>query len=211
MFRLSHPTVSLASQSMLSGALESPNVLLSHPTVALASHTTIILNIHTSNLPSFFFTLKMLSLLKKRPSPRVVTVASQSGLLKPSYSNEKKGIFLSSASSLTYEQLDTLMEGFIVAAESNNHKEEGYPNSCYGISKAGVIAFTKILSRLEPSVLSNCLCPGYCDTDMTSHGGDRTPEKGAETALYLALSEDTLVKQGGKFFYDLKEIQWESE
>ena len=196
---------------MLSGALESPNVLLSHPTVALASHTTIILNIHTSNLPSFFFTLKMLSLLKKRPSPRVVTVASQSGLLKPSYSNEKKGIFLSSASSLTYEQLDTLMEGFIVAAESNNHKEEGYPNSCYGISKAGVIAFTKILSRLEPSVLSNCLCPGYCDTDMTSHGGDRTPEKGAETALYLALSEDTLVKQGGKFFYDLKEIQWESE
>ncbi len=58
--------------------------------------------------------------------------------------------------------------------------EKGFPKSAYGMSKLGLNLYTKILSKRQ-DVLSNniqvyALCPGYVNTDMTSHKGHLTIE-----------------------------------
>jgi len=62
---------------------------------------------------------------------------------------------------------------------------------------------------VNPSFLINAVCPGYCDTDMTSHKGPRTAEHGARTPAMLALlSSVGPVAPTGKFFYDDAELEW---
>lgn len=75
------------------------------------------------------------------------------------------------------------------------------------MSKLAVIAYTKVLAREEQGILVNACCPGYCDTDMTSHKGPRPPEEGARTPVALAL-----LPQGsrttGEFWENEKPSQW---
>jgi len=54
------------------------------------------------------------------------------------------------------------------------------------------------------NILLNAVCPGYCDTDLTSHLGPRSAELGARTLANLAL----LGADGpnGKFLYDYAEL-----
>ena len=49
----------------------------------------------------------------------------------------------------------------------------------------------------------NACCPGWVDTDMSSHRGIKTPLQGADTPVWLAL----LAPKGtsGKFFSDRRE------
>ena len=49
----------------------------------------------------------------------------------------------------------------------------------------------------------NACCPGYVDTDMSSHRGHKTPAEGADTPVWLAL----LAKKGttAKFFSERSE------
>ena len=54
----------------------------------------------------------------------------------------------------------------------------------------------------------NSACPGYCATDMSSHGGHRTAEQGARTPAWLALTSVEDERTGG-FFYDNEELNWE--
>ena len=51
------------------------------------------------------------------------------------------------------------------------HSKKGWGNSNYGMSKLALIAVTKIWACEEArnGIQVNCCCPGYCDTDMTSH------------------------------------------
>lgn len=109
-------------------------------------------------------------LLLSTSSPCIVNVASQSGLLRifPADSLLKHQI---SNSSISLNELNELMNKFVTDVENGVHKQEGWPNTCYGMSKCGVIALTKIMAKLYPSIHINCCCPGYCDTDMTSHKG----------------------------------------
>ncbi len=89
--------------------------------------------------------------------------------------------------------------------QNGRHTQKGWPNSNYGMSKLGVIALTKILARDTPSMMVNACCPGYCDTDMTSHRGTKTAEQGARTPAMLALMPD---KVSGMFFQEEKPIKW---
>jgi carbonyl reductase 1 len=63
------------------------------------------------------------------------------------------------------------------SALTGTHAEQGWPNSNYGISKLAVIALTRVLAAREAAhdpkknFQINACCPGYCDTDMTSHKG----------------------------------------
>ena len=80
------------------------------------------------------------------------------------------------------------------------------PNA-YGIAKAALNALTKVLPRdLPPSVKVNALCPGWVATRMGGAGAPRSPEEGAQTALWLA----TLPEDGptGGFFRDRKPLEW---
>ena len=161
-------------------------------------------------------TEKMMPLLQKSTSPRIVNVASQAGLLRILKSSEKKAEFTNP--SLTVDRLNDLMNEFVVDVEAKTHSSKGWPGTTYGMSKLGVIALTKILARENPSMLINCCCPGYCATNMSSFGGHGSKEKadnagfrdastGARTPTMLSLlPEDS--KLSGKFFLDEAEIEW---
>lgn len=77
----------------------------------------------------------------------------------------------------------------------------------YGVTKAALNALTvRLVKELPSAVKVNAMCPGWVQTRMGGHGATRTPDEGAETAVWLA----TLLDNGptGGFFRDRKPIEW---
>jgi NAD(P)-dependent dehydrogenase (short-subunit alcohol dehydrogenase family) len=77
----------------------------------------------------------------------------------------------------------------------------------YGVTKAALNALTVRLSRELPNTIKvNAMCPGWVRTRMGGATATRSPEEGADTAVWLA----TLPDEGptGGFFRDRKPIQW---
>lgn len=82
----------------------------------------------------------------------------------------------------------------------------GYP--AYRMSKAALNALTRSLAGdLGPgNIKVNSMCPGWVKTDMGGPEAERTPEEGAETAMWLATLDDG--GPTGGFFRDKKPIPW---
>lgn len=176
------------------------------------------------------FTLAMLPLLLKGIAmgcdfaPRIVNVASMAGHLKILKSDVLRAKFTSDK--LTIEELNSLMEQFVSDVEATGNTDtscaatneqqqvlfdKGWPSSNYGISKLGVIALTKILAKQYPQLLCNCCCPGYCDTDMSSHRGIQTAAVGAKTvvaAAQLSASNITDTTTTGAFYQNEAVCSW---
>ena len=79
--------------------------------------------------------------------------------------------------------------------------------AAYSITKAALNALTVTLAReLPPNVKVNSICPGWVRTRMGGSEATRSPEEGAETALWLA----TLPEDGpsGGFYRDNNLINW---
>ncbi|MCV2871424.1 SDR family NAD(P)-dependent oxidoreductase [Defluviimonas sp. WL0050] len=77
----------------------------------------------------------------------------------------------------------------------------------YGVAKAALNALTKALPRdLPAGVKVNAMCPGWVRTRMGGEGANRSPEEGADTAIWLAL----LPEDGptGGFFRDRQPFDW---
>jgi NAD(P)-dependent dehydrogenase (short-subunit alcohol dehydrogenase family) len=77
----------------------------------------------------------------------------------------------------------------------------------YGIAKAALNALTRTLPRdLPEGVKVNAMDPGWVRTRMGGETATRSPEEGAETAIWLA----TLPDNGptGGFFRDRSPIDW---
>ncbi|MEM7043223.1 MAG: SDR family NAD(P)-dependent oxidoreductase [Pseudomonadota bacterium] len=77
----------------------------------------------------------------------------------------------------------------------------------YGMAKAALNALTFKLSRELPNTVKiNTMCPGWVRTRMGGPGATRSPDEGADTAIWLA----TLLESGpsGGFFRDRKPIAW---
>jgi NAD(P)-dependent dehydrogenase (short-subunit alcohol dehydrogenase family) len=93
---------------------------------------------------------------------------------------------------LTKQALDLLLArpgGRVVNVSSGLGKltqsqSGGMP--AYRISKTGLNGLTKYLDGEYDALLANSVCPGYVQTDMTEGSAPRTPEKGAETPVWLA-------------------------
>jgi len=58
-----------------------------------------------------------------------------------------------------------------------------------------------------PFVLSNAVDPGRVPTKMGGKGAPDNLQKGYETQVWLAVSEDEKAKVSGKYFYHQKEKQ----
>jgi len=56
----------------------------------------------------------------------------------------------------------------------------------YRISKTGLNGLTRYLDGEYDALLANSVCPGYVETDITDGSAPRTPEKGAETPIWLS-------------------------
>jgi NAD(P)-dependent dehydrogenase (short-subunit alcohol dehydrogenase family) len=78
----------------------------------------------------------------------------------------------------------------------------------YRISKTGVNGLTRYLDGeySERGLLANSVCPGYVQTDMTDGSAPRTPEKGAETPVWLARFQPEA--PSGKFWRDQSPKNW---
>jgi len=78
----------------------------------------------------------------------------------------------------------------------------------YRISKTGVNGLTKYLDGeyAADGLIANSVCPGYVQTDMTEGSAPRTPEKGAETPVWLARFQPDA--PSGRFWRDKAEIEW---
>jgi NAD(P)-dependent dehydrogenase (short-subunit alcohol dehydrogenase family) len=77
----------------------------------------------------------------------------------------------------------------------------------YGLTKAALNGLTFRLSKELPAFVKvNSMCPGWVRTRMGGGSASRSPEEGADTAVWLA----TLANDGptGGFFRDRKPIKW---
>ena len=77
----------------------------------------------------------------------------------------------------------------------------------YGVAKAALNALTVSAARALPNAVKvNAMCPGWVRTRMGGANASRSPEEGAETAIWLA----TLDENGptGGFFRDKRSIDW---
>jgi NAD(P)-dependent dehydrogenase (short-subunit alcohol dehydrogenase family) len=79
--------------------------------------------------------------------------------------------------------------------------------AAYRLSKAGLNAQTILLANELKStgIKVFAVCPGWVKTDMGGQGASRPVEKGAETPVWLATTEEGLT---GKFYRDKKVIAY---
>jgi carbonyl reductase 1 len=99
---------------------------------------------------NFFGTLKvtqtMLPLLRKSESPRVINIASSAGRLAQ-LSKSPERTKLVTSPNLKLEHLVSLMNEFVDDVEAGVHQQKGWPNTCYGMSKVGIIALSRMFAR----------------------------------------------------------------
>ncbi len=77
----------------------------------------------------------------------------------------------------------------------------------YCISKSMLNAITRHLAYYltEKGIQVNAMCPGWVKTEMGGSGATRNVDEGADTAVWLATTENIPT---GKFWRDRKEIPW---
>ncbi|MBO6676390.1 MAG: SDR family NAD(P)-dependent oxidoreductase [Rhizobiales bacterium] len=98
--------------------------------------------------------------------------------------------------------------GRVVNVSSGWGSLNGLGPGAYGITKAFLNAITiKGAREAGRGVLVNAMCPGWVRTDMGGAGANRTPEEGAETALFLATLPDGA--PSGRIFRDRQPIPWD--
>ncbi|KAL7532673.1 hypothetical protein ACHAXR_004777 [Thalassiosira sp. AJA248-18] len=154
---------------------------------------------------TFDFTEEILPLVRKGRDARIVNVASMAGRISQLRSKELRNKF--SSPQLSKEELLALVDKFESDVKDGTHISEGWGNSNYGLSKLALIAMTKVWAREEASngISVNCCCPGYCDTDMTSHKGSRPPSEGAKNAVIPATMD---TPPSGEYISDFSVSIW---
>jgi NAD(P)-dependent dehydrogenase (short-subunit alcohol dehydrogenase family) len=76
------------------------------------------------------------------------------------------------------------------------------------MSKAALNVVTRVVAAETQGmgILINSVDPGWVQTAMGGPSASRTPEKGAETAVWLATLPDS--GPTGGFFHDRRSIPW---
>ncbi len=139
----------------------------------------------TNHMSYFVVTLGLADRLRATPGARVINTSSNA---------HKRG-------RLDFDDLQS----------AKNYR--GFP--VYGLSKLCNILFTRELAKRwrETGVTANCLHPGFVSTGFGDHSGGMfqrvvqvakvfaiSPEKGAETIIYLASSGE-VANVSGAYFY----------
>lgn len=136
---------------------------------------------------------------------KIITVGSMVGKYKIFKENEEwKNKFRNPH--ITKEQLLGYMKDFEQSVKDGNYAEKGFPKSAYGMSKIGINVYTmRVLANREDiknkHIQVYAQCPGYVNTDMTSHKGVLTIDEGAKTTVHLVeLPFEVNPKFHGQFF-----------
>ncbi|CAL8102000.1 unnamed protein product [Calicophoron daubneyi] len=154
------------------------------------------------------FTLEFMPLLAK--DARVVIVTSMASTM--ALNKLSRDLFAKFTSPMTLDEVRSLTAEFVKYTETNEHEKHGWPNTAYGVSKLAMTKASFILGEMcwaDPRhIVLNACCPGYVDTDMTSHKGTKTPEQGADTPFYLATLPVGVTEPVGQFVSDRKVQKW---
>ncbi|NBC67154.1 MAG: SDR family NAD(P)-dependent oxidoreductase [Bacteroidetes bacterium] len=78
----------------------------------------------------------------------------------------------------------------------------------YSDSKLHDLMLAKAVARKWPDVFSNAVDPGWVPTKMGGLGAPDDLDKGYETQVWLAVSEDEKAKVSGRYFYHKKEVDY---
>lgn len=61
---------------------------------------------------------------------------------------------------------DSIVDDFVIAAQTGTHKEDGCPHSAYTVSKTAITQLSRVLSELHLDIRCYACCPGLYRTDM---------------------------------------------
>lgn len=104
--------------------------------------------------------------------------------------------------------VEAIAREFEQAVASGKHRDIGFPTNAYGVSKALLNAFTRVLGReLGGSKRRvNSVCPGWVRTRMGGSTAPRSLEQGARGVVWAA----TLPASGPNagFFRDQRAVPW---
>ncbi|XP_059315022.1 short-chain dehydrogenase/reductase 2b-like isoform X2 [Lycium ferocissimum] len=133
----------------------------------------------------------LLPLLRNSSSARIVNVSSLRSELKR-VPNEERRKELGDIENLTEDKLDKILQKFLHDLKQDALEVNGWQMMlpAYSISKVSLNAYTRILARRYPKMCSNCVHPGYVNTDINWHTGTMPVEEGAEGPVMLALLPD---------------------
>jgi len=84
-------------------------------------------------------------------------------------------------------------------------------NISYSDSKLHDLMLCKAVARIWPDVYSNALDPGWVPTKMGGRGAPDNLQKGYETQVWLAVSDDEKAKVTGQYFYHQKTARYNPE
>ena len=157
------------------------------------------------------------------PLGRIVQISSASG---PSYvsklSQELQAIMVDGM--VTFAEAETrIIKPYLKIKEDKTLSEEeqkaaltelGLADGAYGVSKASLNSYTMELARRHPDILINSCTPGWIATDLSKgyaekqgktpkEIGMKTPEEGAQAALYLTMTDlrtELPGYQSGRFY-----------
>ena len=83
--------------------------------------------------------------------------------------------------------------------------DQDRPRISYSDSKLHVLMLCMAVARKWPDVYSNAVDPGWVPTKMGGQGAPDDLQKGDETQVWLAVSNDSKAKVSGRYFHHLKE------
>ena len=108
---------------------------------------------------------------------------------------------------LTRDRLVALVTEFIDGVAVGAHSKSGWPSSAYRVSKAGVIALARVLSRDLASrhIRVVAACPGWVRTRMGGASAPRAVEEGARSIVWAATNARAA---SGGFYRDGRSANW---
>src|SRR5947209_7148529 len=81
----------------------------------------------------------------------------------------------------------------------------------YSDSKLHVLLLCKAVARKWSDIYANALNPGWVPTKMGGPGASDDLEKGYQTQVWLAVSDDNQAKVNGRYFFHKKESPYNPE
>ena len=140
------------------------------------------------------------------PNANIVFVSSGMGELSNFSATLRERLL---ATTLTRTQIEEIAEEFVNAVARGEHESVGFPSNAYGVSKALMNAFTRVLAREVAGSARrvNAVCPGWVKTRMGGSSAPRSLAQGASGIVWAATSSGDTRPNGG-FFRDGKAIAW---
>jgi NAD(P)-dependent dehydrogenase (short-subunit alcohol dehydrogenase family) len=90
-------------------------------------------------------------------------------------------------------------------------KLESFSRITYSDSKLHVLMLCMTVARKWPEVYANAVDPGWVPTKMGGQGAPDDLQKGYETQVWLAVSNDEKAKVSGRYFHHQTESRYNAE